>query len=49
MTTTNKLNTRDLQNMRDEFVPKAIGNGNLAIADFASGATVTDIDGNEWM
>ncbi len=49
MTTTNKLNTRDLQNMRDEFVPKAIGNGNLAIADFASGATVTDIDGNEWI
>ena len=49
MTTTNKLNTQELQDMRDEFVPRAIGNGNLAIADYASGATVTDIDGKKWI
>src|SRR5699024_7043004 len=47
MTTINKLSTKDLQDMRNEFVPQAIGNGNLAIAKHASGATVTDVDGNE--
>lgn len=48
-TTTNKLTTKELQDMRSEFVPKAIGNGNLAVAEHASGATVTDVDGNEWI
>lgn len=48
-TTTNNLTTKELQDMRNEYVPKAIGNGNLAIADYASGATVTDVDGNTWI
>lgn len=47
--TTNKLTTKELQDIRTEFVPKAIGNGNLSVADYAEGSTITDLDGNKWI
>jgi 4-aminobutyrate aminotransferase / (S)-3-amino-2-methylpropionate transaminase / 5-aminovalerate transaminase len=41
--------TASLQEKRKKFVPKGVSNGNLNFAQHASGATVTDIDNNEWI
>ncbi|WP_191556134.1 4-aminobutyrate--2-oxoglutarate transaminase [Metabacillus idriensis] len=41
--------TKELQEKRRKYVPKGVSNGNLNIAQYASGATVTDIDQNEWI
>src|SRR5699024_8663521 len=41
--------TVELQNKRKQFVPKGVSNGNLNIAQEAKGATITDIDGKEWI
>ncbi|WML27221.1 4-aminobutyrate--2-oxoglutarate transaminase [Neobacillus sp. OS1-33] len=41
--------TAALQEKRKKFVPKGVSNGNLNFAQHASGATVTDIDNNEWI
>lgn len=41
--------TAELQAKRKKYVPKAVSNGNLSIADHAKGATVTDIDGKEYI
>ena len=30
---------------RDKYVARGVGNGNLHVADYAQGATVTDVDG----
>ena len=48
MTTAN-ISTKELQEKRVAFVPKGVSNGNLHIAHKASGATITDIDGNDWI
>ncbi|GIO19686.1 putative 4-aminobutyrate aminotransferase [Oceanobacillus oncorhynchi subsp. incaldanensis] len=49
MITTSQLSSTELQNKRKKFIPKGVSNSNLNIAQNASGATVTDIDGNEWI
>ncbi|MGG4490849.1 4-aminobutyrate--2-oxoglutarate transaminase [Metabacillus idriensis] len=41
--------TKELQEKRRKYVPKGVSNGNLNIAQYASGATVTDMDQNEWI
>lgn len=41
--------TEKLQNKRKKYVPQGVSNGNLNIAQSATGATITDIDGNEWI
>lgn len=46
---TSYLTTKELQEKRQKFVPKGVSNGNLNIAQKASGATITDIDSNEWI
>lgn len=45
----NILTTEELQEKRKKYVPQGVSNGNLAIAYSATGATVTDIDQNEWI
>ncbi|MFZ3578689.1 4-aminobutyrate--2-oxoglutarate transaminase [Virgibacillus sp. DJP39] len=47
--TTSYISTQDLQKKREEFVPRGVSNGNLNIAHDASGATVTDMNKNEWI
>lgn len=47
--TTSFLTTKVLQEKRAKFVPKGVSNGNLNIAQKASGATITDIDGIDWI
>lgn len=49
MTTTTHLSQDVLQKKRNKFIPKGVSNSNLNIAQHASGATITDIDGNEWI
>ncbi|GIO23554.1 4-aminobutyrate--2-oxoglutarate transaminase [Oceanobacillus sp. J11TS1] len=49
MTTTTHLSSTELQKKREKFIPKGVSNGNLNIAHKASGATVIDIDGKEWI
>lgn len=44
-----KLSQKQLQDKREKFVPRAISNGNLNIADRASGATIIDKDGKKWI
>ncbi|MED1440064.1 4-aminobutyrate--2-oxoglutarate transaminase [Aeribacillus composti] len=39
----------DLQAKRKKYVPKGVSNGNLSIAHHAKGATIIDIDQNEWI
>src|SRR4051812_40782669 len=46
---TSYLTTKELQEKRQKFVPKGVSNGNLNIAQKASGSTIIDIDGNEWI
>ncbi|WP_425352564.1 4-aminobutyrate--2-oxoglutarate transaminase [Alteribacter populi] len=41
--------TEDLQYKRAKYVPKGVSNGNLNIAQYASGATITDMNNNEWI
>ncbi|WP_257349977.1 4-aminobutyrate--2-oxoglutarate transaminase [Pseudalkalibacillus decolorationis] len=43
------LSTKELQDKRKKYVPKGVSNGNLNIAHTASGATISDIDQNEWI
>lgn len=47
--TTSLITSTELQNKREKFIPRGVSNGNLNIAHKASGATVKDIDGNEWI
>ncbi|WP_174727277.1 4-aminobutyrate--2-oxoglutarate transaminase [Mesobacillus harenae] len=47
--TTTFLTTKEFQEKRKKYVPKGVSNANLNIAQKASGATITDIDGNEWI
>ncbi|MCM3570596.1 4-aminobutyrate--2-oxoglutarate transaminase [Neobacillus mesonae] len=47
--TVSYLSTKELQEKRKKYVPKGVSNGNLNFAAHASGATVTDIDGKEWI
>lgn len=47
--TTAYVTTTDLQNKRKKYVPKGVSNGNLNIAAEAEGATIRDIEGNEWI
>lgn len=41
--------TLELQKKRKEYIPKGISNGNLNIAKEASGATIIDENGREWI
>ena len=41
--------TKSLQEKRDQYVTRAIGNGNRNFAQKARGATIIDIEGNEWI
>ncbi len=43
------ITTKDLQEKREKYVSKAVSNGNLNIASQASGSTITDKDGKEWI
>ncbi|MGN7298154.1 4-aminobutyrate--2-oxoglutarate transaminase [Ferdinandcohnia sp. SAFN-114] len=47
--TTAYISSKELQEKRQKYVPKGVSNGNLNIAHKAAGATITDIDGNEWI
>ncbi|MEW9677682.1 4-aminobutyrate--2-oxoglutarate transaminase [Lentibacillus sp. L22] len=47
--TTSLLTTEELQAKRQQYIPRGVSNGNLNIAAYASGATVTDIEGKEWI
>lgn len=50
MSNTTKLTrTEALQNKRQKYVTHAVGNGNLNIAKTAQGATITDVEGKEWI
>lgn len=44
-----KTRTEVLQEKRDELVSRAISNGNRHFAKEAKGATIIDIEGNEWI
>ncbi|WP_411333839.1 4-aminobutyrate--2-oxoglutarate transaminase [Metabacillus indicus] len=46
---TSQLSTEELQEKRSKYIPKGVSNGNLNIAQYASSATITDIDQNEWI
>lgn len=41
--------TQILQEKRKKYVPRGVSNSNLNIAQHASGATVTDLNQNEWI
>ncbi len=41
--------TDGVQAKRDEFVTRAISNGNRNIAKEAKGATIIDVEGREWI
>ncbi|WP_010531860.1 4-aminobutyrate--2-oxoglutarate transaminase [Lentibacillus jeotgali] len=41
--------TKALQEKRENYIPKGVSNGNSNIVKDAIGATVTDIDNNEWI
>lgn len=41
--------TQELQEKRKKYIPRGVSNGNLNIAHKAKGATVVDIDGNEYI
>lgn len=41
--------TQKLQEKRKKYIPRGVSNGNLNIAHKAKGATVVDIDGNEYI
>ncbi|WP_339226942.1 4-aminobutyrate--2-oxoglutarate transaminase [Oceanobacillus sp. FSL K6-2867] len=43
------LTSEELQAKRIKYIPKGISNGNLNVAERASGATIIDIDQNEWI
>lgn len=47
--TFSKESTEELQLMRERYVPRGVSNSNLNIASSASSATITDIEGNEWI
>ncbi|ASN07415.1 4-aminobutyrate--2-oxoglutarate transaminase [Virgibacillus necropolis] len=47
--TTSYVTSDELQNKRKKFIPRGVSNGNLNIAQKATGATITDIDQNEWI
>lgn len=47
--TTSYISTEDLQNKRKKYIPRGVSNGNLNIAQFATGGTITDLDQNEWI
>ncbi|WP_243646997.1 4-aminobutyrate--2-oxoglutarate transaminase [Scopulibacillus darangshiensis] len=49
MMTVSYVTTKELQEKREKYVPKGVSNGNLNIAHHAAGATITDIDQNEWI
>ena len=42
-------NSNDYQALRETYVARGVGNGNLHVADYAKGATITDIEGNEFI
>lgn len=46
---TKTVTTKELQEKRKKYVPQGVSNGNLGIAHSATGATITDIDQNEWI
>ncbi|PYZ96741.1 4-aminobutyrate--2-oxoglutarate transaminase [Alteribacter lacisalsi] len=41
--------TEELIQKRNKYVPRGIANGNLNVAAHAKGATVTDVEGREWI
>src|SRR5690625_724603 len=43
------VTSKELQNKRKKYVPRGVSNGNLNIAKEATGATVIDQEGNEWI
>ncbi|HLR65723.1 4-aminobutyrate--2-oxoglutarate transaminase [Virgibacillus alimentarius] len=47
--TTSFVTTNDLQAKREKYVPRGVSNGNINIASHATGSTVTDMDGREWI
>lgn len=44
-----QTSSTELQDKRKKFVAKGVSNGNLNIATKASGSTITDSDGKEWI
>mgnify|MGYP001264837269 CR=1 FL=1 len=46
---TTATSTQELIEKRKKYVPKGVSNGNLNIAKDAKGATITDIEGKEWI
>ncbi len=49
MMSTTHISTKELQQKRNKYVPRGVSNGNVNIADYATGATITDIDQKEWI
>ncbi|UOQ92289.1 4-aminobutyrate--2-oxoglutarate transaminase [Halobacillus shinanisalinarum] len=49
MAVVNLTTTEELQNKRNKYIPKGVSNGNLNIAHHAEGATITDLNQNEWI
>jgi len=47
MTTT--VGMEELQEKRKKYIPKGVSNGNLNVVNYAKGATITDMDGKEWI
>lgn len=45
----NSTKTEELKKIRAKYIPQGVSNGNLNIADYASGATITDVDQNQWI
>lgn len=43
------MDTLTLQMKREQYVPRGVSNSNLNIAYSASGATIMDLDGREWI
>lgn len=47
--TSEEMNNQAYGDLRNRYVARGVGNGNLNVAKHAEGATVTDIEGNEYI
>ncbi|WP_412518837.1 4-aminobutyrate--2-oxoglutarate transaminase [Staphylococcus simulans] len=47
--TNREVSNKVFIDLRNQYVARGVGNGNLNVAKYAKGATVTDVEGNEYI
>lgn len=47
--TNREVSNKAFIDLRNQYVARGVGNGNLNVAKYAKGATVTDVEGNEYI